>query len=204
MGQRRHPEAGAESAPARFPELVVLRDGSHVAIRLLEPEDGALVQAVFDGMGEEMRYRRFLGFKSQLSAWDLELLTAVNHRGHEALAGLHADSGQPLGIARAIQEPGRPEIAEASVAVVDAWQGRGLGGILLDRLVRRAREEGVRRFTVALLTRNVAMLHLFERTGAVRITGRYGDTLELAVELPFETGAPREALRAAAAGDVHE
>ena len=33
---------------------------------------------------------------------------------------------------------------------------------------------------------------------------RYGDTLELAVELPFETGAPMEAIRAAAAGEVHE
>lgn len=31
-----------------------------------------------------------------------------------------------------------------------------------------------------------------------------GDTIELAVELPFETGAPMEAIRAAAAGEVHE
>jgi hypothetical protein len=33
---------------------------------------------------------------------------------------------------------------------------------------------------------------------------RYGDTIELEVELPFETGAPMEAIRAAAAGEVHE
>jgi hypothetical protein len=61
----------------------------------------------------------------------------------------------------------------------------------------------VRRFTVVLLTRNRAMLHLFERTGAVRITACYGDTLELVVELPLDTGAPQQALRAAAAGKVH-
>lgn len=50
----------------------------------------------------------------------------------------------------------------------------------------------MRRFTAVLLTRNQAMLHLFERTGSVRVTARYGDTIELAVELPFETGAPME------------
>ena len=195
-------DVGSRPPLAGAHERLTLRDGSPVIIRPLEPGDGQLVQAVFEGMGEEMRYRRFLGFKAKLSARDLETLTAVNHHGHEALAGLHADTGQPLGIARAIGEPSRPDTAEASVAVIDAWQGRGIGGILLDRLVRRAREVGVRRFTAVLLTNNMAMLHLFERAGAVRITARYGDSFELTVELPFDTGAPRAALRAAAAGKV--
>ena len=53
----------------------------------------------------------------------------------------------------------------------------------------------MRRFTAVLLTRNRAMLHLFEHVGAARIASRYGDTLELEVELPFETGAPMEAIR---------
>jgi hypothetical protein len=54
------------------------------------------------------------------------------------------------------------------------------------------------------------MLHLFERVGAAWVVSRYGDSLELEleleleVELPFETGAPMEAIRAAAADEVHE
>jgi GNAT superfamily N-acetyltransferase len=191
-----------DSLLVRCPERLTLRDGSPAIIRLLEPKDRPLVQAVFEGMGEEMRYRRFLGYKKHLSVRDLDTLTAVDHHRHEALAAVHAESGQALGIGRAIQERGRPDTAEASVAVVDAWQGHGLGGILLDRLVLRAREEGVRRFTAVLLTENAAMLRLFERSGAVQVIGRYGDSVEIAVELPFETGAPREALRAAAAGRV--
>jgi hypothetical protein len=74
--------------------------------------------------------------------------------------------------------------------------------MLLQRLLGRAREEGVRRFTAVVLTRNRAMLQLFNHTGAVRVTTRQEDTLELEVELPFETGAPHEALRAAAAGKM--
>ena len=185
-------------------ERLTLRDGSKAIVRALEPGDRQLVQTVFDRMGEEARYRRFLGFKKQLSARDLETLTAVDHHGHEALVALDAETGEAVGVARMMVESGRRETAEASVSVADDWQGRGLGSMLLDRLVTRAHEEGIRRFTAVLLTRNLAMLHLFERLGAARIASRYGDTLELEVELPFETGAPLEAIRAAAAGEVHE
>ena len=216
MGKLQHPkgketksagkgnlDAGDRGGEAQV-ERLTLRDGSIVIVRALERDDGPLVQAVFEQMGEEARYRRFLGFKKQLSARDLETLTAVDHHGHEALVALDAETGEAIGVARLIQEPGRPDTAEASVSVADVWQGRGLGSMLLERLVTRAREEGVRRFTAVLLTRNRAMLHLFEHVGAARIASRYGDTLELEVELPFETGAPMEAIRAAAAGEVHE
>jgi L-amino acid N-acyltransferase YncA len=185
-------------------ERLTLRDGSAVLVRTLEREDGRLVKEVFDQMGKEARYRRFLGFKKHLSATDLETLTAVDHHGHEAFVALDAASSVAVGVAHMIQERGRPDTAEASVEVVDAWQGRGLGGALLERLVQRAREEDVRRFTSVLLTRNVAMVHLFERIGAAQVINRYGESLELAVELPFETGAPMEAIRAGAAGEVHE
>src|SRR5512144_1129129 len=204
MGRRMRSGVSSNPAAVRLPEQLTLREGSQVIIRALEPGDGPLVQAVFDGMGEEMRYRRFLGYKKQLSARDLETLTAVDHHGHEALVALDAESGEAVAVARMMREPERPDKAEASVAVADAWQGRGLGGMLLERLVGRARENGVRCFTAVLLTRNSAMLHLFQRAGAARVVSRYGDSLELEVELPFETGAPREALRAAAAGEVHE
>jgi GNAT superfamily N-acetyltransferase len=207
MGQTREVEAGVREDASRVSEddrgeRLTLRDRSVVLIRPLERGDHQLVQAVFDAMGEEARYRRFLAFKKRLSASDLELLTAVDHEDHEALVACDAKTGSAVGVARMLREAGRPDAAEASVAVVDAWQGRGLGGILLERLVGRARQAGVRRFTSVLLTHNLAMLRLFERTGSVRVTGRYGGTLELEVELPFETGAPREALRAAAAGEV--
>src|SRR5215207_4093125 len=182
-------DAYARGAAAHATERLTLRDGSVVIVRPLEQDDRPLVQAVFDRMGEEARYRRFLGYKKRLSARDLETLTAVDHHRHEAIVALDAETGEALGMARMLQERSRPDTAEASVAVVDAWQGRGLGGMLMDRVVRRAREEGVRRFTAVLLTRNVAMLHLFERVGAVRVVSRYGDTLEFEVALPFDTGA---------------
>jgi GNAT superfamily N-acetyltransferase len=202
--------AGADShrepsgSPDRAIERVTLRDGSAVMIRPLERDDVALVQAIFEQMGEEARYRRFLGYKKRLSPRDLDALTDVDHHDREALVALDAEFGAAVGVARMIRQATRPDAAEASVAVVDAWQGRGLGTVLMDRLVLRARAKGVHLFTAVLLTRNRAMLHLFEHIGAVRVTFRSIDTLELEVEMPFETDAPRAVLRAAAGGDVHQ
>jgi protein lysine acetyltransferase len=47
-----------------------------------------------------------------------------------------------------------PRVAEVAVAVVDSWQGRGLGTALLDAIAARAREEGVERFTASVLANN--------------------------------------------------
>ena len=75
-------------------------------------------------------------------------------------------------MARYMRNPDRPDSAEAAVAVIDAWQGRGLGGVLLRRLCRRAgAERRSRTFTASLLTGNRSMLALFERLGAVTTRG---------------------------------
>jgi hypothetical protein len=81
-------------------ERWTLRDGSVVTVRPLERKDRRQVQEVFDRMGEEARFRRFLAFKKQLSARDLETLTAVDHHQHEALVALDDETGEALGLAR--------------------------------------------------------------------------------------------------------
>ena len=49
--------------------------------------------------------------------------------------------------------------------VADAWQGRGLGTVLFERLAARARELGVRRFVADTLFHNRRMLAVFWATG---------------------------------------
>jgi L-amino acid N-acyltransferase YncA len=67
--------------------------------------------------------------------------------------------------------------------VIDAWHGRGVGGVLLGRLAERARAEGVERFVATVLAENRAMLRVFERLGPVTVRHR-SEVLELEVELP--------------------
>jgi GNAT superfamily N-acetyltransferase len=74
-----------------------------------------------------------------------------------------------VGVARYIRDPERADRAEAAVAVVDEWQGKGLGRVLLSHLARQARRHGIRTFTATLLTENRAMRALFEELGEVRV-----------------------------------
>ena len=103
-----------------------------------------------------------------------------------------------IGVARFVRtDPGSPA-AEVAVAVVDDWQGRGLGTLLLDRLAARAREEGIERFTATVLADNRAVIELMERLGETTVRTAGDGQLDLEIEL--EGDVLRLLLRSAASG----
>ena len=161
-----------------------LRDGTEIVIRPVTPADRKLLLSGFQRFGERSRHQRFFGVKIKLTEAELAFFTEVDHHDHEALGAIEPETGAGVGIARFIRlQPGAP-VAEAAVSVVDDWQGRGVGRALLTALVDRAREEGVDRFQATLLRHNRAMLEAFRRIGAVEVTRRELDALEICVELP--------------------
>jgi GNAT superfamily N-acetyltransferase len=169
--------------PARG-ELVDLPDGSEVRLRPVTPDDKPLFAAAWDAFGETSRYRRFMLPKAHLTARDLEYLTDIDHVDHEAIGAVEPRTGAGLGVARYLRQTERPHAAEAAVAVIDEWQGRGLGGLLLRRLTSRATANGITTFTASLLTENHSMLRLFQRLGRVHVRDVGGGTMEIDVELP--------------------
>jgi GNAT superfamily N-acetyltransferase len=162
---------------------VTLRDGSLATVRPIRPDDGEFLRAVFERLSDESRYRRFLSRGSQLSDPVVRDLTHVDHHDHEALVAAAGD-GTVVGVARYVRLPRDPEAAEAAVAIVDDWQGRGVGTALLGLLADRARTEGIRRFTGLMLASNREMLELFEELGPVRVLGRSVGTIEVELTLP--------------------
>lgn len=182
---------------------VTLRDGSRVLVRPVVAEDKTLFVASWQHFGEESRYRRFLGAKGDLSARELAYFTEVDHVDHEAIGARDAESGEGVGVARYVRLRDQPEVAEAAVSVVDDWQGRGLGGELLQRLTDHAREQGIERFQASLLANNHSMLALFEDVGEVEVRERGSGQIEIVVELPCDEEKGLVAtLRAAAKGLV--
>jgi GNAT superfamily N-acetyltransferase len=120
-------------------ERVRLRDGSVVTVRPVRPDDRDLFRSGFERMSGESRYRRFMSHKKALSERELDFFTRLDHDLHEAIGALDASTGEGAGVARMHRRPDDPSIAEAAVTVVDDWQGKGLGGVLLERLTARAR-----------------------------------------------------------------
>jgi len=183
---------------------VALRDGSHVRIRQGHSSDRQLLIRGFERLSPESRYRRFLAPMSELSEQTLRYLTEIDHHDHEAMIALEEDSGEGVGVARYVRDPERPDSAEVAVTVVDDWQGRGLGTLLLDVIGARARQEGIAMFTAVVLTTNHTVIDLLRQLDYVRVLDRDGGTVELAVSIPPIGVAPalRKLLRIAAQHDV--
>jgi len=201
-----HAAAGSYRRAAdedRVGDVVRLRDGGEVLVRAVQPADKPLFARGWERFGDESRYRRFMGVKSKLTTAELSFFTEIDHIDHEAIGALDPETGEGLGVARYVRDLERPHAADAAVSVVDAWQGRGLGGLLLRRLCHRAAQNGIRVFTAELLTSNHTMLHLFEKLGTVHVTGREGAELYIDVELQVSDSPTLElALRSAATGHI--
>ena len=132
--------------------------------RSIQPDDKALIAAGLARMSEESRYRRFMAPKPGFTSAELAYLTEIDHHDHEALVAIDPSSGEAVGVARYVRLPEEPRVAEPAVAVIDDWQGLGLGSELLQRLIARAREEGVERFRAVVMRENRPMLNMLERT----------------------------------------
>jgi GNAT superfamily N-acetyltransferase len=131
-------------------------------------------------------------------------LTGIDHLDHEAVIALDEEGAEALGVAEYVRDPERPDAAEVAVTVVDDWQGRGLGTLLLDVISARAHQEGVRTFTAWMLAQNREMMDLLQHLGPVKVVDREAGTVEIEVRLPAAGAAPelRELLRVAAEHDV--
>jgi RimJ/RimL family protein N-acetyltransferase len=183
----------------------IARTPSPVAIRPIRPDDrGALDRAV-ELLSPESRYRRFLGSIKHLADSQLDHLVNVDHYHHEALVATSSDTAEIVGVARYVGLPADPRAAEVAIAVADAWQGRGLGTVLLEDLVARARAAGIQRFVATCLSENREAIDLLERLGPTREGRPDGGLVELSIELGGQAdrqGAVRRALRHAAAGEL--
>lgn len=169
--------------------MMRLRDGGEVLVRQIGPGDREQLAREFAHLSDESRYRRFLVPVHDLTDEQITYLTNVDHHRHEALVALEPGTGRGVGVARYVRDYDRPDTAEAAVTVVDDWQGRGVGTLLLEALAARAREEGVDRFTALLLARNDAMIELLRALGPVRVVDREAGTVEVEVAL---SGRPEE------------
>jgi RimJ/RimL family protein N-acetyltransferase len=168
-------------------EPVRLRDGSTLMIRAIEPGDRDLLRAGFEQLSEHSRYMRFQAPLASLTDKQLAYLTDVDHHDHEALVAVEPTDadGDIVGVARYVRVNG--DVAECAIVVADEWQDRGVATELLDRLVERAREEGIDRFTALVLAQNTEAVRLLERLGDT-VQRRVGSQVELDIELP----APRQ------------
>jgi GNAT superfamily N-acetyltransferase len=162
-----------------------------IEIRPVDAGDKAALTSALQQSSGEAIYRRFLGPRGPLTGAELRYLTEVDHHDHEALLAIDPDSGQSVGVARYVRDRERRDGAEIAFAVLESWQGRGVGKALMHALADRAREEGITRFTALMLAHNRPMRQLLADLGPTRVLSTGAGAVELAVDLPRDHPSAR-------------
>jgi len=186
--------------------IVTLKDGTRMRVRPIVPEDKDLLVEGFARLSPETRFRRFLGYMDKLRPPLLRYLTEIDYVDHFAWIGLDADKSTGIGVARYVRMRDDPTAAEAAIVVVDEYQHRGAGTILLQLLGATALTNGITHFVGEALAENQPIRELLENLGA-RVYDAGAGEVGFEVDLPASAEdvkgtALYRALRAAAEGKV--
>lgn len=140
------------------------------------------------GLSETSRWLRIFTVCPRLDGV-VDWATKVEDDRRLGLVAITANTGQVIAHAGLERDPGQPDRAEFAVVIADRYQGRGLGGLLLGRLVEVARQAGLGWLTGEVLANNHRMLNLLRHSGwAVRLRPSCGVVL---VEVSTLTWSPR-------------
>src|SRR3954447_1570083 len=145
---------------------VTLTDGTTIVIRPVHEDDRDLLARMFERLSHDSRRNRFRGRVDTLTEEDLDYLTDIDGYRHDALVAIELGEHEAVGVARFVRLPGRRELAEVAVEVVDEWQRRGVATALLLELTERARAAGVHEYSALVARDNEVMTDVLERIGA--------------------------------------
>jgi acetyltransferase len=179
--------------PVELIDVVVLRDGQRITIRPVLPQDDAVTKAFFQSLSTRSRHNRFMRAFQDLPEALLTQFTHVDYKAHLALISEIFIDGREIAVGEAryvVSADGKS--AEFAVSIADAWQGRGLGTLLISRLIDTARRAGVGKITAETLASNTTMLHIAHKTGfSYEVDGEIAGLVHLGLSLDAGGGADR-------------
>jgi RimJ/RimL family protein N-acetyltransferase len=142
-----------------------LRDGRPIEIRALRPQDKSEMLAAIGRTSTQSLQRRFFVPKKGFSEQEMAFFLNIDFENHVALVAQIDEDGRPAiagGGRYIVVRPGQAEIA---FIVVDAYQGQGIGTILMRHLAAVARDSGLEELIAEVLPENTAMLKVFKKFG---------------------------------------
>ena len=160
-----------------------LRDGRALEIRALKPSDEADMLAAVERSSAQSLYRRFMGAKRGFSDKERAFFMNVDFVNHVALVAALKETGGTSIVAGGRYIVEKPGTAEIAFAVVDGYQGQGIGAALLRHLAELARHAGLKEFTAEVLADNTPMLKVFERSGLKFSSKRSADGVHAVLQL---------------------
>jgi ribosomal protein S18 acetylase RimI-like enzyme len=108
----------------------------------------------------------------------------IDFETHVALVAQVAEDGRLAIVGGGRYIVGQPGQAEIAFVVVDAYQGQGVGTILMRHLAVLARDAGLKELIAEVLPENSAMLKLFRKFGFKTASKGSPQVIHLALQLP--------------------
>jgi RimJ/RimL family protein N-acetyltransferase len=169
--------------PRKYSTYETLRDGRQVEIRALRPDDRHNLIAAVQRVSAQSFYRRFFGVRRDFSEQEKSFFVNVDFANHVALVAVADDDGRPVivgGGRYVVLQSGEAEVA---FAVIDQYQGQGIGAALIRHLATIAREAGIQRLVADVLPDNLPMLKVFKRSGFPLTSKREADVVHVTIQL---------------------
>jgi len=165
-----HQDRTIEASPADVPRWSeLLRDRSHVVVRPLVHQDREAERAFIEQLSAQACRFRFLGFVHHASERLLDTLLQLDPERDVAFAAVVAEGAHEkiVGVSRFSVDQDHRQ-CECAVVVDDEWQNKGLGTLLMRRLIEVARMRGIRVMRSIDLAENVRMADLAQELGFTR------------------------------------
>jgi hypothetical protein len=172
-----HAEPGADTADGVL-QTVPLPSGRVLTIRTVRRADAAGLGALFEGLCDDDRYRRFFAF-SHPGPQFLEQLTRAVEEGGYRLVAVVSGTGEKI-----VAEAGYAMLPDGNgdfaLTIAAGWRG-WLGPYLLDALVAAAAARGVPTLRADVLRENAQMFTLLASRG-FKTLSRAGSELRVAID----------------------
>ena len=145
-----------------------IRGNAYICFKSLEQRDREKYIEGFNRLSGKSRYNRFFGFKKELTPSQIDELLNVDNHSHIAWTAFDIVGDEPfgVGVGRFKRSTSRPAEAELGLTVIDDYQGRGVGTILLAVMYYIAGLVEVETFTGIILADNVKVVRWFKELGA--------------------------------------
>jgi acetyltransferase len=165
------PRLAVRPYPTQYVEEFTNREGIEFVIRPIRPEDEPLMADFQARLSEESVYMRYFRAFELSDRVAHERLTRLCHVDYDRTIALvitwqNPDTAEPEIVAagRLTRMPD-PQEAEFAILVRDDFQGKGLGTVLLTRLLQVGRDEGIDRVIAYMLATNLGMIKVCKKLG---------------------------------------
>jgi GNAT superfamily N-acetyltransferase len=141
-------------------QTLTLPSGVDVPFRLIQPDDVSALQRFHARCSDRTIYLRFFGSLEEFPEEKAQYFAHVDGVDHFALVALDPEDPEEIIALVRYDREAANERAEYAALVEDRWQGYGLGISLTQRLIDKAKDNGVRYFYALVMGENMRMLHL--------------------------------------------